>query len=469
MALTYFDFHINQTPLPQRRPIETDSLVEAFVFGLLEFALEDLLEDVPQGFARMAEYFSCFDLQKLTDAQYENLETKIHSGMERLSLHLDEIEVMMLWEDFSLAWFPSRPRKKRTPATSISNLVHPSRFEAHERFKLPPETHDRDDWLQQAAVLEASTLPTKWAQIEVPRLRLQNEVYLLLPFGGTRSAGDIPMWISWLSGTSSRIVVPVMLDLGIHVYGDMLEGSRVRAWLDAATRGWVVTAHIAPPCETWSAARHLAPPDGAYKPRPLRSPECPWGLGGRDHREMAQVTQVECGTKLLAVGLSMIAQQLYRAGIPASLEHPAMWEERSSLWQTGALKWLLQQRSIELFHFKQERFGQTAAKPTTFLLSNNQALRRRLIHTIRIAGPSLNVQTLQGLDPAGEWATARTKAYPPQLCKCIADAALHYADRANAAEQSEGMDFCLAVEASFLCPDHDPYLAEVGHAPDFHQ
>ena len=448
------------------KQLVTDPLVEAFVFGLLEFALEDLLEDVPQGFDRMTEYFSCFDLQKLTDAQYENLETEIHTEMERLSLHLDEIDVLLKWETFSSTWFPARPRKKRSPPVSTTQVVHPSRFAPHERFKLPPEVHDRDDWIQQAADLEASTLSTIWAQIEVPRLRLQNEVYLLLPFGGTRRTGDIPMWISWLGGNSTRTVIPVILDLGIHAYGDMLDSPRVKAWLDAANRGWVVAAHIAPPCETWSAARHLEPPEGAYKPRPLRSPECPWGLGSRDKKEMVQT---ECGTKLFAVGAYMTAN-LYRAGVPSSLEHPALWDGRSSIWRTGAIQWLLQQRHIEVFHFQQERFGQTAAKPTTFLLSNNQVLRRYLVQTIRNAGPRSHVHTLKGLDATtGEWATARTKAYPSQLCRCIAESALRHAEQAATAERSEKLDFRLAVEASFLCPDHDPYQEEAGHAPDFHQ
>ena len=66
----------------------------------------------------------------------------------------------------------------------------------------------------------------------------------------------------WQSHLTERVVHPVLLDLGVHQVGDLLQDDVLQKWFGQMAAGRVCYVHAAPPCETWSAARHSPRPDG---------------------------------------------------------------------------------------------------------------------------------------------------------------------------------------------------------------
>ena len=419
-------------------------------------------EGAPAGYQAMADVLATFELDTLTDAQYRNLETDLHHELAMLSDFLNDFDIAARIESFCDATFPPRPR--RQPFVEVpraDKMIHPSRFQPEDRYKVPHGRHESEDWVEQASKLEKRETKL-WKFAPTPRLVLQHEVFALFPFGGTRRTGDIPMQLSWLAHLSNRTIIPIVLDLGIHEAGDLLHSPTLEKWLNQMRCGRVCYVHAAPPCETWSVARGLPTPDGHHKPRPLRSFDSPWLLAQRDPAELRQLA---VGTQLLRVALAFMVTALQN-GVPGSLEHPAAWEDKASIWHLKAIRELKQSIHVNTFTFNQGFLGMDAKKPTTFLMVHNAPLKRLLQQAIqRYDGPA-DFRPLTGLD-GDTWTTSHAKQYPPLLCEQIARAAIVSAQGAQQAPTTS-IPLDVALDATLLSPEWDPYSDHVQIAPDYH-
>ena len=452
-----------QQSLQERRTLLAEQL-RVLVERMWLETIEELMESATTGFQALENFFQSLDLQSLTDAQYHNLEIELVTGIEELSVASDNEQLTMDLEAFTTKWFPPRVTKckQRVPREIPSHLkIHPDRFDPRDRFKLPQADTVHEDWLQRAADLEVHEEKCLWKGTEfIPRPLADGILFCLLPFGGTRRYGDVPMWLQWDSGVAgAKDIRAIILDLGLDPAGDVLAADKINQWKNLVLAGKVCYLHCAPPCETWSSARHLPPPDGRHKPRPLRSEENPWLHPQRDIRELHQTI---VGTRLLDATLDLVLWT-YQQGIAISLEHPSKWQGRASIWGIRAMSWLLSLPRMETFRFWQNSFGQCAQKPTTFLLGNNAILKDVMKHHIRTHAHEWRpLQVLQGLD-GSDWATA----YPPALCRALATAARKCAMQWPTTTDSE-LPSQVKEDIVKLCPPHDPYLQETGYAPDFH-
>ena len=460
------DNSLQELPSSQvQRQARSNAVLEMIVEKLWDDTLEALMESTEVGYAALDAFFHSLNMDLLTDAQYHNLESELFFGIQELHMITDNEQLVMNLEAFTDFWFP--PRKKITVGSApvVSKRIHPDRFEPTERYKLPQQDTVQEDWFEQAERLETQQPHHLWRGHEfVPKPLCLGVVYCLLPFGGTRRYADVPMWLQWENLPGEQEIKAIVMDLGVDEAGDMLCLQKLNQWKALIAQGKVCYLHSAPPCETWSAARHLPPPGHGHKPRPLRSSANPWMHQHRDVRELHQTT---IGTRLMAAALELTVWA-YNYGVATSLEHPSTWEGRSSIWTTLAVQWLKALPRFEVFRFFQSHFGACALKPTTFLLGNNQTLRKILVGHIK-THVSAPVTVLKGLDQneQGQWATAKAKTYPPALCRALARAARQCLRDWPSCEDRSVEPRVLADIAK-LCPPHDPYGQEAGHAPDFH-
>ena len=442
--------------------------VQQILDDLWDATIEAWHESADLGYEKTTTFFRTVDLNALSDAQYRNLENEFVEGLQELSDICNDPAIYLRLEAFTDLWFPSRPKNKRGPIFETTNFIHPGRFHPKERYKVAQTDSATEDWLGMAEDLERETAGHLWrGQTYVPKPLALGELYCLLPFGGTRRYGDIPMWLQWGNGQSSHVIRAIVLDLGIHQSGDVLNQEKMDQWKALMWSGKICYLHSAPPCETWSAARWLPPPEGAYKPRPLRAADNPWLVEGRDPTELRQTLT---GTRLMAATLELTVWA-YNLGLPVSVEHPSTWDGRASVWSTKAVKWLLTLPRISLFKFFQSHFGQCSLKPTSFLLGNNHILATLMTRHIRSQeGIMRKTEVLQGLDAndPSSWATAKAKTYPPDLCRVIAEAA-QYAARNSPSVPDVKVEPAVLQDIFHLCPPFDPYSGEAGYAPDYHR
>ena len=281
----------------------------------------------------------------------------------------------------------------------------------------------------------------------IPRPLSCGTKYFLVFFSGHRRFADIASWVTWQGD-----VQPLCVDLAIDpIYGNVLEDHLWRQ-LIAARR--VVGAHAAPPCETYTLARWMEIPD-APAPRPLRDSFSPWG---RDGLTLAEVQQCHVGTVLMFRALQLLLLTFCYGG-SFSLEHPKGANNengRWTIWDSAFVKQLLLLPRVQRIDFIQGPLGQPFTKPTSMLVGRLDNFAHKLFsHYQPHWRPS---EWLGGKDSDGRaWKTAKAKAYPPLLCKVIAESHMEFA----ATLQSDGNDVTpsgleKAVEA--LDPGYDPYL-----------
>ena len=434
---------------------------------LWDAVLEPLHVSADEGYEALEAHFSKIDLAVLTDAQYHNFESELVFGIQELSVTTDDEQLVLRLDQFTDKWFPARVKKVRASPTTLPEhlKIHPTRFAPEERYKVTQADTAKEDWYTQAASLEDRQKTNLWKGTTfVPKPLAEGTLFCLLPFGGTRRYGDIPMWLEWENVHGGTLIRAIILDLGIGPAGDMLDPGQIDQWKSLIRSGKVCYIHSAPPCETWSSARHLPPPGDSHKPRPLRTVECPWMMQQRDPRELRQTL---IGTKLMSAALELTIWA-YQQGIAVSVEHPATWQGRASIWSTKAMDWIMSLPRFETFRFNQSSFGQSSLKPTVFLLGNNTILKKILVRHIK-THDSTPTTVLRGLDPEdpSQWSTSKTKSYPPDLCHALAMAA-RQAMRTWPCTEDCPVPPKTLKDIQSLCPPHDPYSHEVGYAPDFH-
>ena len=271
--------------------------------------------------------------------------------------------------------------------------------------------------------------------------------YFLIFFSGHRRFADIASWMTWQGD-----VQPLCLDLAIDAqYGDVMQDQLWRR-LIAARR--VAGAHAAPPCETYTLARWLEVKD-ATAPRPLRDSASPWG---KDDLTLAEVTQCHVGTVLMLRALQLLLL-VYCHGGSISLEHPKGANNengRWTIWDSAFMKQLLLLPQVFRIDFIQGPLGQPFTKPTSMLVGRLEHFAWRLYsHYQPNWRPS---EWLGGKEKGGRaWRTAKAKAYPPAMCKVIAEAHLEFASQLGTEGfEQEPEELAEAVKA--LNPGFDPYL-----------
>ena len=399
--------------------------------------------------------------------QYRRLENEFVDGLQELSNICNDPNIYLRLEQYTDQWFPPRLRVRTSLPESKVNYIHPGRFQPNKRYNIPQADMSAEDWYSIASELETKVGNHLWKGPDyVPKPLATGELFVLLPFGGTRRYGDIPMWLDWGNGHSSHVLRGIVLDLGISSSGDILNADKIAQWKALMWAGKICYLHSAPPCETWSAARWLPPPVGCHKPRPFRVDANPWMVKGRDPREIRQTI---IGTKLMAATLELTVWA-YTIGLPVSVEHPSTWDGRASIWSTRAVKMLMTLPRLHLFKFQQSSFGQCSLKPTTFLLGNNQILAKMMVEHIREnRTPPETMEVLKGIDANDptSWSTAKAKTYPPALCQVIARAAQHAA-RHLPSKGDVALSAAVRADIEECCPAFDPYSWSEGFAPDYH-
>ena len=311
------------------------------------------------------------------------------------------------------------------------------------------------------------------AQWQPPAEGLQRpfyrECYYLILYSGHRREGDIATQFCRICPEEAKLkVIPICLDLCIDtVYGDLMNPTQQKAWMDRIRGRKVVGLHASPPCETYTDARWLPAPSPSGKPRPLRDWDFPWGREALDFKELSQLRM---GNILFFLAMRYVVLTLVSGGC-ASLEHPRGSEAntgRFRVWASSFLERILRHPQCRLVSFCQGYLGQASLKPTIFLAVRLNTLEKHIKLGSVFQGP---FTVLGGTTEEGEWKTAKAKAFPPGLCLALARSVMAFASEATvdstlpASLDSPIFDFPPAMSGPF-----DPYAesdAGMVMGPDF--
>ena len=245
-------------------------------------------------------------------------------------------------------------------------------------------------------------------------------------------------------------MIPICLDVAIDAeVGNILQDSLWRSLIHARR---VAGGHAGPPCETYSLARWLENENQLY-PRPLRSCEQPWGLDGRTLRETRQWLM---GNILMWRALSLLLL-IYAYGGSFTLEHPKGCggvNNKWTIWDSAFVKQLMLAGDIRLWTILQGPLGRPFAKPTNLLAARLEGLGEAIYKGY---DKSWRPSMILGGKDGHHWRTAQAKAYPPELCRILAEQHSSFA----ACQQAEGVtiepeDLQAALE--ILANTYDPYM-----------
>ena len=217
---------------------------------------------------------------------------------------------------------------------------------------------------------------------------------------------------------------------------------------------------LTPPCNTFSRARCNRNSPG---PGQLRNFQHPWGfpwLTG-DNWQLLQdhnFLTLQCFKtidKCYAVGTDFLFEHPEDLGLTESGETPA------SVWQLEQMQALVTMRGATTFAVYQCQFGAQSPKPTRFMTSLQKAKslpaqglptfdskRHYLGPLPRSCTHKYHVKKLIGKE-AGKWRTADSAAYPPPLCKWLAQLIVSRVGEARS-ELSGGRVTAMAGQATEL-------------------
>ena len=354
---------------------------------------------------------------------------------------------------------PTEPPARSAPLSRPGHLTTPL-FEA---WTHPVETirlcqaEDADTQVQLGVQGPQQLDPRCGILMDVPTY------YILHLFSGHSREGDLDWWAQKLTAGGEYRVVTIPFDLVHHQdKGDLTNDATFKLLLDLLKGGRILAIQAGPPCETWSCARHQPVEDGRHAPRPLRSSQYLWGIPELTLREQLQV---EIGNLLYQRTLVLVAWAIVLF-VSVLVEHPAEPSDPgyASTWRLPQTRWLLRAPGVLRLRLKQWEWGQTAIKPTDFLVAHLPTLRRRLGETkmARCDRPPLIAGGARGRDTSGAWKTSPLKVYPSALCHAFAAA---FVDRA--AELHHGRARCEDD------PEFVQWLASLGArgvqmGPDWH-
>ena len=281
----------------------------------------------------------------------------------------------------------------------------------------------------------------------VARPLATGQKYVLILFSGHRRYADIASWLEWQGS-----IQPISIDLAIdQKFGNVLDDVLWRRLIMARK---VSGVHAAPPCETYTLARWMEVNDGPA-PRPLRDMEFPWG---RDHLSLQEVLQCFVGTHLMLKALSLMVLA-YCHGASFSLEHPKGVEGREgrwTIWDSAMIQQLLLAADVKRVDFIQGPLGQPFTKPTSLLIGRLENFASELFNHYQPGWKP--TEWLGGRESNKKgWRTAKAKAYPPLMCKVIAEAHLRHAQSLKEEGFEEDPEL-LHQALKALTTGFDPYM-----------
>ena len=189
---------------------------------------------------------------------------------------------------------------------------------------------------------------------------------------------------------------------------------------------------MSPPCGTWSRVRFqwLIHPG----PRPPRNKTWPWGF---PWLSAAQRKKVDTANYFVSQTIAA-AHRAFASGTCFLIEHPedlgsVNGEAPASIWQLDEMRDLQVATGATTWAIFQCAFGADTSKPTRFI-STIPGIKSRFAKWPRFdaAGKYLgplparcthkrHVRRLIGKDAHGRWVTGPAAAYPPGLCKYLAN------------------------------------------------
>jgi hypothetical protein len=205
---------------------------------------------------------------------------------------------------------------------------------------------------------------------------------------------------------------------------NLLDDGICSFWENQIYAGRVLGSIQGPPCELWSIAR-FTELLGRVVP-PIRSRQEPWGVARRSHK---QYMQLMAASKLLWTSLRLMLA-LVKVGGFSLLEHPAEpWiADAPSIWRLDAVKVLAGLSISDKITFKQNRFGQYAPKPTTFLAIRLRTLRKWIMQGPDIPFKKMDRAASIGVQADESFHTAGLKECPEALCRVISLAVVDEVD-----------------------------------------
>ena len=270
-------------------------------------------------------------------------------------------------------------------------------------------------------------------------------------FSGERRAGDLESFLEEIRIPPRSVRVIISVDI---IYdsrnADLSQEDVQKRWLGFIVKGLIAVLYTGPPCETWSSLRALGGiagySCGDNGPRMLRTAEWVRGLPGLKLKEARQVlmANVLLTFSILAILLMMRAQRT------AVLEHPGLPREAwmPSIWRLHAIALLTQHPRIQIHHILQGKFGGHSPKPTSLMIvSPNHAEMDRILKKF---GTSPLPKAIEMGRKGGEYATAKLKNYPPQLCNALAECAEWWGDAVFVAPASTKSDIDFLAYVSRL-------------------
>ncbi len=262
-------------------------------------------------------------------------------------------------------------------------------------------------------------------------------MFILHLFSGARRKGDFQDWAEQAAHRRGIDVVILSIDVVLNeVTGDLQNPHTVQQWKSLILQGKVGALLAGPPCETWSRARAIrtqcctrwlepgatCPSCRRVMPRPLRSPDAPWGRGGLRRRERHSL---QLGNSLYRTTLEL-ALACQTVGTPWIIEHPEQPDDDGlvSSWRLHETRTLAGMTTVEITAFDQCTAGARAIKPTMLMHSKLGNLRAHILalgDAGRCPHPLGAHRTLRGFQGDGSWRTSMAKTYPAILCRILAE------------------------------------------------
>ena len=216
----------------------------------------------------------------------------------------------------------------------------------------------------------------------------------------------------------------------------MLDKDSQRFYLEKIESGYFDMQFLSPPCGSWSRANYA----NDLKPQPCQGRKHPWGF---PNLCASQRRRAENGNEFIHFSIHAIvaAQQAKARGfrVMSLWEHPedlgmTHRGEPASVWQLPEVRTAFGNNRFSSVAIHQCKFGVDRAKPT------------RLLSDLELSGvgylgwPSFDAagyyagplprhcwhnhkEKMIGHTASGAFHTSPTAAYPPEMCRCLADLA----------------------------------------------
>ena len=245
----------------------------------------------------------------------------------------------------------------------------------------------------------------------IPRSVRAKEFAFVHLFSWHRREGDLEWFLIRLGAERRFRVAGIDFDKAYGDQFDLGDDEVITDLVEKGRAGMVHVVHNGAPCPTWSAARFA--PGG---PPPLRTRDSRWGLPGLSRKDREHV---DLHSKLLRGSWDVLAA-VAAGGGSALNEHPADRGRHPylSAYATAMVQGVERRRSFTRASFHQCMVGAQSRKDTT--LSGNL---RNMAKFANI--PKCNHgwhEPLIGLDSEGKFRTRQAQAYPPDMCRVMAEA-----------------------------------------------